>query len=179
MSVDESRMAFVTLWGSLGTEWGISRSMAQVHAYLLLEPEAAPAEQMMEELQMSRGNLNAVLHELMDWQLIQRKRKLGDRKDFFEAEKDMWKVAVHIVRERRKRELAPAMNELKTIQAGLNPADAPQSARARQMAATLNALLEVIGQADQFLSLVIRIRHTWLARFLQFAQRFITRQKDL
>jgi DNA-binding transcriptional regulator GbsR (MarR family) len=73
----------------------------------------------MEKLQISRGNANMNLRELIHWNLIYKESILGERKEFFRAEKDMWEVAKRIVRERKRREIEPLiqhLNEIKTVE---------------------------------------------------------------
>lgn len=115
MQLDEAKEKFISSWGSLGSNWGVSRTMAQVHALLMISEEPMSAEDVMGALNISRGNTNMSIRSLIDWGLVEKLHKLGERKEFFQAEKDMWKVATRIARERRKRELAPIMSVLEQV----------------------------------------------------------------
>ncbi|MFZ1634959.1 MAG: transcriptional regulator [Chitinophagales bacterium] len=118
MELNEAREKFIQSWGSLGSSWGINRTMAQIHALLLIAPEALSTDEIMAQLQVSRGNVNMNLRELMNWQLVRKEVKTGERMEFFVAEKDMWKVFRLIFKERKKRELDPMMeviHELKGL----------------------------------------------------------------
>lgn len=115
MQLDEAKEKFIASWGSLGSNWGVSRTMAQVHALLMISEEPLSAEDVMAALNISRGNTNMSIRSLIDWGLVEKLHKLGERKEFFQAEKDMWKVATRIARERRKRELAPIMSVLEQV----------------------------------------------------------------
>jgi len=115
MKLDEAKQQFVEAWGILGTNWGINRTMAQIHALLLVSEEPLSTDQIMEQLDISRGNANMNLRALIDWGLAERKLKLGERMEFFAGEKDIWKVAVKIIRERRKREIEPLRNTLRDL----------------------------------------------------------------
>lgn len=112
MTLDEAKGNFIQAWGTLGSQWGISRTMAQLHALLLLEPEPISADEVMEKLQISRGNTNQNMRALMDWGLVYKQYKPGERKEYFVAEKDVWKMSRQIMRERRKRELEPVLDVL-------------------------------------------------------------------
>lgn len=105
----QAKDEFIAQWGALGTSWGISRTMAQVHALLMISPEALSTDQCMEELQISRGNAHTNLKELVGWGLVKIIVKKGERKEFFEAEKDVWKVFTIVLRERKRREVDPAL----------------------------------------------------------------------
>ena len=86
--------------------------MAQVHALLLISPEPLSTEDVMDQLNISRGNANMNLRALIDWHLVDRILKSGERREFFQAEKDVWRIATHITRERKKRELEPMVKLL-------------------------------------------------------------------
>jgi DNA-binding transcriptional regulator GbsR (MarR family) len=116
MELKEAREKFVEAWGTFGSAWGINRSMAQVHALLLISTDPLSTEDVMEQLNISRGNANMNLRALIDWNLVRRVLKSGERREFFEAEKDVWKVATHITRERKKRELEPLVRLLDELE---------------------------------------------------------------
>lgn len=105
----ESKEAFIAQWGTLGSSWGISRTMAQVHALLMVSPEPMSTDEVMEELVISRGNAHTNLKELVGWGLLRIVTKKGERKEFFEAEKDVWKMFTLVLKERQRREIDPAL----------------------------------------------------------------------
>ena len=118
MKFKESKEKFIQSWGVLGSHWGINKTMAQIHALLLISPEVLSTEEIMEELQISRGNANMNIRALMDWGIVTKHFKTGERKDFFFADKDIWEIARKITKERSKREIEPViriLNELKDI----------------------------------------------------------------
>ena len=112
MELAEAKQKFIEAWGKLGSEWGINRTMAQVHALLLISAEALTTEEIMETLSISRGNANMTLRDLINWGLIEKQHKAGERKEYFYAEKDTWNIARQVVKERRKRELDPVLKIL-------------------------------------------------------------------
>jgi DNA-binding transcriptional regulator GbsR (MarR family) len=118
MQIDEAKQKFIQTWGALGSSWGINKTMAQIHALLLVATEPLSAEDIMEQLQVSRGNVNMNLRALMDWGIVSKENKIGERREFFVADKDIWAVARQISRERRKREIEPmikVLNDLKAV----------------------------------------------------------------
>lgn len=112
MTIQEGRDKFIQSWGALGTSWGINRTMAQIHALLLISPQSLCAEEVMAALKISRGNANMNLRALMDWGLAFKEIKTGERREFFVAEKDMWQVVRNIILNRKKRELEPTLKVL-------------------------------------------------------------------
>lgn len=104
-----SRDEFVAQWGALGTQWGINRTMAQIHALLMISSEPMCTDDVMAELEVSRGNAHTNLKELVNWGLIRMIVVKGERRDFYEAEKDVWKMFTIITRERKRREIEPAL----------------------------------------------------------------------
>jgi DNA-binding transcriptional regulator GbsR (MarR family) len=110
---ETSREEFVAQWGALGSNWGINRTMAQIHALLMTAPEPMYTDEIMLRLHISRGNANTNLRELSGWGLIRLVVKKGERREYFEAEKDVWKMFIIIAKERKRRELDPALDVLK------------------------------------------------------------------
>jgi DNA-binding transcriptional regulator GbsR (MarR family) len=104
-----ARDEFVAQWGALGTQWGINRTMAQIHALLMTAPRALTTDEVMEELEISRGNAHTNLKELVAWGLLRVVVKKGERREFFEAEKDVWQIFTIVARERKRREIEPAL----------------------------------------------------------------------
>ena len=114
MKLTEAKQQFISSWGAFGTHWGINRTMAQIHALLMTAPEPMYTDEIMEKLQISRGNANTNLRELVGWGLIQIIHRKGERKEFFQAEKDVWKMVITIAKERKRREIMPALEVLKS-----------------------------------------------------------------
>lgn len=104
-----AREDFVAQWGALGTQWGINRTMAQIHALLMTSTHPMCTDEVMEELEVSRGNAHTNLKELVNWGLVRMVVIKGDRRDFYEGEKDVWQIFTIIARERKRREIDPAL----------------------------------------------------------------------
>jgi len=115
MKFEEAKNKFIQNWGILGSSWGINRTMAQIHALLLISTDVLSTEDIMDELKISRGNANMNIRALMDWGIVTKKYKAGERRDFFNADKDIWEVARKITRERSKREVEPVLKILKEL----------------------------------------------------------------
>jgi DNA-binding transcriptional regulator GbsR (MarR family) len=111
-SITNARREFVDLWGQMANHWGINRTMSQIHALLMISPEPLTAEQIMDELQISRGNVSMNLRDLINWGIVRRTSLPGDRRDFFVTEADVWSMFQIILRERKKRELDPLLSRL-------------------------------------------------------------------
>ncbi len=116
MELDEAKAKFVQAWGAFGSNWGINRTMAQVHALLLVSPQALCADDIMEQLQISRGNANMNIRALIDWGLVYKELRPGERREYFIAEKDIWIVVRQIIIHRKKKELEPALKILEEVQ---------------------------------------------------------------
>jgi DNA-binding transcriptional regulator GbsR (MarR family) len=110
---EKAREEFVGQWGALGTQWGINRTMAMIHALLMTSAQPMNTDEVMEKLQISRGNAHTNLKELVSWNLLRMAPRKGERREYFEAEKDVWKIFVTISRERKRREIEPAIQLLK------------------------------------------------------------------
>lgn len=111
----EAQDRFIAAWGQMGSSWGISRTMAEVHALLFITGEPLNTDDIMDRLQISRGNASMSLRALLDWGIVSRTHKRGDRKEYFNAEQDVWAMIRAIVRERLKREADPLLASLYEI----------------------------------------------------------------
>ena len=115
MKYKDAKQEFIQAWGTLGSKWGINRTMAQINALLLISPEPLSTEQMMEELGISRGNVNMNIRTLVDWGIAHKVLKAGDRKEYFRGEKDMWELASRVVEQRRRKEIEPLLKTLDRV----------------------------------------------------------------
>ena len=116
MDLKEAQDKFIIAWGAFGSQWGINRTMAQIHALLLISEKSLSTEEIMKALNISRGNVNMNVRELISWGIVHKVLKFGERKEFFTAEKDIYKTAMQILKERRKRELVPVLNLLEELE---------------------------------------------------------------
>ncbi|MGE3107486.1 MAG: GbsR/MarR family transcriptional regulator [Phycisphaerales bacterium] len=110
--LDAARARFVAAWGQMGATWGISRTMAEIHALLYIRGEPLNTDEIMDELSISRGNASMSLRSLVEWGIVSRVHKRGDRKEYFQAEQDVWALCRTIIRERLRREIHPLMTAL-------------------------------------------------------------------
>lgn len=161
MNTEEIRQQFVQAWGVLGTSWGISRSMAQVHALLLLSKGELSTEEVMEQLKLSRGNVNMVLRDLVGWNLIYKQTKPGDRKEYFIAEHDIWQVAIRVITERKKREIMPAKQTVKVLMNNVSEAKDSEQLHIKSMLNELNSFIE---QMDTLSDLLLKVEKNALLK---------------
>lgn len=158
MELAEAKQKFIEAWGKLGSEWGINRTMAQVHALLLLTPGALSTEEVMEQLSISRGNANMTLRDLMSWGLVEKQLKAGERKEFFYADKDVWNIARQVAKERRKRELDPVLkilDELSKVKGD------DKSADYKTFNKTVTDISKLAKNVDKTMETMIRADESW------------------
>ena len=166
MNLTEGKEKFIQSWGTLGSNWGINRTMAQVHALLLISPQSLTAEEIMEQLKISRGNANMNLRALIDWGLVHKELKPGERKEFFLAEKDMWEVARQIIIHRKKKELEPMLKVLDDITSVEN--ECPKS---EEFCKVVRELKMFTCKADSTLDKLIKADSNWfMGTFLKMMQ---------
>lgn len=123
IGVSGARNLFIRRWGEMAASWGIGRTMAEIHAMLYLSVEPVCTDDVMEQLQVSRGSASTNLRELTNWGLIYRVHRRGDRKEYFEAEKDVWQMFDTITRERRRREVQPIVETIERCLTMMNEAN--------------------------------------------------------
>lgn len=113
-TLTEIEQRFVLHWGQMGVQWGINRTVAQVHALLYLSPEPLNAEEICEALGVARSNVSTSLKELQGWGIVHKVPKLGDKRDHFASIQDVWELARVILNERKKREIDPTLSVLRS-----------------------------------------------------------------
>jgi DNA-binding transcriptional regulator GbsR (MarR family) len=158
MELPEAKQRFIEAWGKLGSEWGINRTMAQVHALLLISPEALTTEQVMEQLKISRGNANMTLRDLINWGLIEKQHRSGERKEYFFAEKDVWTIARQVAKERKRRELEPVLKLLNQLQEVQGDSQDPEFNTFKTTVTDINKLA---GNVDKTLETMLKAEENW------------------
>lgn len=156
ITLNEGKERFIQSWGTIGSNWGINRTMAMIHALLLISHEPLSADEVMEELSISRGNANMNLRALIDWGLVYKALKTGERKEFFTAEKDMYKVIKAVIVQRKKRELEPllrVLDELSTVRG-----DSPEE---KQFMEVISDIKLFSNKADSTLESLISSKSDW------------------
>ena len=163
MEFNEAKAQFIQTWGKLGSEWGINRTMAQVHAILLISPTPLCTEDIMEQLSISRGNTNMNVRDLINWSLVHKELIPGDRKEYFVAEKDIWEVARRIIAERKKRELEPVTRVLQQLK---NVEGDKDSKEIKEFTSMMNQLDSFVGKMDKSVSVLINEKENKLFSIL-------------
>jgi DNA-binding transcriptional regulator GbsR (MarR family) len=158
MKLKEAKQQFIASWGAFGSQWGINRTMAQIHALLMIQSEPLTQDDIMEQLNISRGNVNMNIRELIDWGLVDRVIISGERKEHFSAEKDIWKVATQIAKERKKRELDPMMkllDQLEKIEGD------KKDKEVKQFTETVGNIKRFGKQVDKVLETMVKADENW------------------
>jgi len=158
MKLADAKNQFIASWGAFGTHWGINRTMAQIHALLLVSADPLSQDDIMEQLSVSRGNANMNIRELIDWGLVDRVIIPGERREYFSAEKDIWKVATQIVKERKKRELNPMLKLLDQLE---EVEGDKKDKHIKQFTDTVNGIKRFGLQADKMLDVLVKADENW------------------
>ena len=150
----QARDEFVAQWGTMGNAWGVNRTMAQIHALLMTSDRALTTDEVMEDLKISRGNAHQNLRELVGWGLVRSVIRKGERKEYFESEKDVWRMFCIVARERKRREIEPALKAHRACE------EQTRSLRGDKAAAfnkQIRALSEFVGQTEAILDRISRM----------------------
>ena len=158
MKLTEAKQQFINSWGAFGTQWGINRTMAQIHALLMVSPDPITQDDLMEQLDISRGNVNMNIRELITWGLVDRVILPGERREYFTAEKDIWKVATQIIKERKKRELDPMLKLLSQLE---KIEGDKKNKEIKQFVDTVSSIKKLGLQADKTLDVMIKADENW------------------
>jgi len=157
MKYKEAKEELIQAWGNLGSSWGLNKTMAQIHALLMISPKPLSTEEIMEELSISRGNANMNIRALLDWGIVYRILVPGERKEYFKSEKDVWTLARQVVKERRKRELEPILKALKTVSEVENDG----TEETKEMKRMVKDLKSFGERSDQLLDVFAKSEENW------------------
>jgi DNA-binding transcriptional regulator GbsR (MarR family) len=157
MKYAEGKEQLIQAWGNLGYSWGLNKTMAQIHALLMISPKPLTTEEIMEELSISRGNANMNIRGLLDWGIISRISVPGERKEYFKSEKDVWALARQVARERRKRELEPIIKVLRDV----NEIQSDGSEQSREFKKVVKELKNFAEKSDGLLETFIKAEENW------------------
>ena len=170
--LEKSRDLFIRRWGEMGQTWGINRTMAELHALLYITAQPLSTDDVMERLNISRGNASMSLRALCDWGIVRRLHKRGERREYFESLGDVWEMFSIIAAERKRREMDPVLETIKQCQRMLDAqslgkaaAKEPSVQITRQrlegmeefMAVTNKIFQQFIGNAKSGLTRVVRV----------------------
>jgi DNA-binding transcriptional regulator GbsR (MarR family) len=161
---------FVLHWGDMGDEWGVNRSVSQIHGLLYLAEEPMTAEDIAEALGMARSNVSNSIKELLSWNLIRRVPILGDRRDHFEAETDIWEVAAKIAAGRKQREIDPAIEALRACvsDAADDPAISPVAGK------RLKEMLAFTELVDRWYTQMLTVPRPKLVALIRLGEKIVS-----
>jgi DNA-binding transcriptional regulator GbsR (MarR family) len=161
---------FVLRWGDMGGQWGVNRSVAQIHALLYLSERPITAEDIADALGMARSNVSNSIRELINWKLIRRVPMLGDRRDHYEAETDLWQMVTRIAQGRKEREIDPAVAALRHV-IDTAEGDARVSAVAR---ARLNEMQTFVTTIDDWYDQMLRVPPGKIMALIKMGSRIVS-----
>ena len=160
---------FVLRWGDLGGQWGVNRSVAQIQALLYLSDRPLTAEDIAEVLGLARSNVSNSIRELIGWKLIRRVPILGDRRDHYEAEADLWQILTRISQGRKEREIDPAVAAIrKALEAAEGDATISKVARAR-----LHEMQTFLTTLDTWFGQMMAVPPATLMRLIKLGSRVV------
>jgi DNA-binding transcriptional regulator GbsR (MarR family) len=160
---------FVLRWGDMGGQWGVNRSVAQIHALLYLADRPMTAEDIAEALGMARSNVSNSIRELIGWKLIRRVPVLGDRRDHYEAEADLWQMLTRIAQGRKEREIDPMVEALGHVLAAADGDPAlTKVARAR-----LSAMHDFVTTIDSWYGQMLTVPPSTLMALIKLGSKVV------
>lgn len=152
MKLNPTTEKFVLHWGEMGTQWGVNRSVAQIHALLYIIGRPMHAEEIAETLNVARSNVSTSLKELQSWQLVQVVHLMGERRDHFTTSDDLWVLFRTIVAERQRREIEPTVRFLQQLMESPEFAQENEQVQKR-IAATHDFVATLTSWAQEMLKL--------------------------
>jgi DNA-binding transcriptional regulator GbsR (MarR family) len=170
VKLPEAVERFVLQWGDMGSQWGVNRSVAQIQALLYLSERPLTAEEIAATLGLARSNVSSSIRELMAWDLVRRVPVKGDRREHFEAEAEVWEIAMRIAAVRKEREFDPAVDALKAC-----VADADHDPKLHPLAARrLKDMLGFVETMDRWYAQMLTVPKPKLAALMRLGARVVS-----
>lgn len=158
--------AFVLHFGEMGSRWGINRTVGQIYAVLYLSDKPLNAEQISDQLEISRSNVSMSLKELQSWGLVQLQHLPGDRKDYFSTPEDILDIALTLLEERRKREMDPTLTLLRhTLM------EKPKSKKGEHAHKRMQEMCDLMEQVSDWADDLQRLSRSDLELLLRFGNK--------
>jgi len=157
MKYQEAKGELIQAWGTLGQSWGLNKTMAQIHALLMVSTKPLSTEDIMQDLNISRGNANMNIRALLEWGIVERVLVPGERKEYFKSEKDVWTLARTVAKERRRRELDPIIKVLKKV----SEVQQDGSDEAKELKRVTKDLKGFAEKADSLLETFVKSEESW------------------
>ncbi len=156
-------------WGDLGGQWGVNRSVSQIHALLYLADQPLTAEDIASALGLARSNVSTSLKELTAWNLVRRVPIKGDRREHFEAVTDLWEMLLRISAMRKEREIDPAIAALRACvtDADADPGLHPVAAR------RLKEMLSFVEMLDRWYAQMLKVPRPQVAALIRLGTRIV------
>tara|TARA_R110002072_G_scaffold14272_2_gene59417 strand:- start:127197 stop:127700 length:504 start_codon:yes stop_codon:yes gene_type:complete len=162
MEFKEAKEKFISTWGNLGSLWGINKAMAQIHALLFVSPAPLSMEDIMDALDISRGNASMNLRGLIDWGIVYKVNVAGERKEYFTSEKDVTELSRQIAKERSRRELQPTIKILKEV--SNIPDDGTKATQ--EFIKQTKAMHDLADMADTMMHRLVNQEQNWITKTL-------------
>lgn len=154
---------FIHHWGSLGNAWGVNKTMTQIHSLLMVNKEPLTTDDVMDRLQISRGNAHKNLKELQAWGIVKPVIVPGSRKDYYSCEMEPWKLLCILAKERNRREIEPAIDALDDCLGDLK--DLPKD-EVKEMTEMMTDMKEFLEMASNVLGRLGRSEKAFVLKWL-------------
>jgi DNA-binding transcriptional regulator GbsR (MarR family) len=159
---------FVLRWGDMGGQWGVNRSVAQIQALLFLSERPLTAEDIADKLGMARSNVSNSLRELLNWKLIRRVPVLGDRRDHYEAETDLWQMATKVAQGRKEREIDPMVAAIREAMSEIDDPRISPAVRQR-----LLAMHDFVNTVERWYQQMLNVPPAQIMRLIRMGSKVV------
>ena len=173
ISIDSDKLpaaveAFVLRWGDLGGQWGVNRSVAQIQALLFLSDRPLTAEDISDKLGMARSNVSNSLRELLNWKLVMRVPVLGDRRDHYVAETDLWQMASKVAQGRKEREIDPMVGAIRAAMEHADDSRISPAVRAR-----LHAMHDFVNTVEGWYNQMLHVPPSQIMTLIRLGSKVV------
>lgn len=158
------KQSFVEGLSGISSFWGFPKGMGSIFAVLYISPSPLSLDELVEQTGLTKGAISTNVRALARMGLIRSVTRLGDRKDYYEAETDFYKSIRAILKERQNSEfdqaVASVQETLKKLEAGEGEFEPAERAFLTERVRALN---DFFGAIDSLSNAVARLDGLGLA----------------
>lgn len=157
-SIIQLKQEFTEGLSQMSKFWGFPKGMGAIFAVLYLSPSPLSLDELVEQTGLTKGAVSTNVRALSRMGLVRPSTRLGDRKDYYEAETDFYKSIRSILKERQNSEFDSAVRSVRETLEKLETGTGPDDEAERQfMIERVRALQSFFDAVDGLDRAVVRL----------------------
>jgi DNA-binding transcriptional regulator GbsR (MarR family) len=141
--------------GQLASYFGYNKVMGKMYGALLLSPDPLSLDDLMDHLDISKASVSMNMRTLENMGIVREVWVRGDRRKYYEAEADLWRVLTNVLGSRELRDVNTALDTLEDNMDRLRGELATMSSDEQQLAQHYLTKLDAMKDFFRFAKLIL------------------------